>query len=132
MEPKEPTIFDTMKTLFTKTHYPSEHDIKKVPSYIMVNWLASVPKTTRVAYYIDSKGRELPIELQFKFAYYAAPKMTVPIYPKNIQTDNADLELLMYKYNINIALAKDYINMLPPEEMQKIRDEYKYFDIKQK
>lgn len=124
-------IFNTMGYVFNKTYEPTPESIDKIQPYLLNQWLSNNISSVKVAHFLNSANK-LPKNIQFDFAYRATPKMYPPKFPKKSQiseVDENDYNILMYKYKCNIDTAKTYKKMLPEDEMQKLRNQFKNFDF---
>lgn len=125
------TIFEIMKLLFTKQEYPTPDEIQSIPPYLMVTWLSNSPRSLMVARYLDSEGKTLPIEMKFKFAYYAFRACRAPKFPKKLAKEIKGVDMLMYHYKVSYSTALEYIKMIPLKELNKMKKTYTGFDFKE-
>lgn len=125
---KKESIFTTMGYVFNKNERcPDNPDYQP---FLLTNWISNSQYVVKVAQFLNA-SKNLPKDIQYKFAYYSIPKIYAPPYPKksDIEKNANDMNILMHKYNCNLDTAKGYSKLLPEIEMEKLRKMYFNFEF---
>jgi hypothetical protein len=122
-------MFNTLKTLFiNKT--PSEQDIQKINSFVMLRWLSNDKQTSYPANILNIYS-DIPIDIQYKFLkkYFkiTGVKNKFIKYPKDekLPEELEKLYLNIQKYyNVNRDIAKKYFELMDDEQRDRLYNMY--------
>ena len=119
-------MFKTITSVLDKNKKPSEEEINKIPSYIFCRWLSSNPNTILAANQFNLYY-DIPVVNQYQVIKSAfAGKIKFIPYPKNIAEDkNINVQHLMNFFKISEREARDYLEFISEEELNKIVKIYK-------
>ena len=120
-------MFNTMKKVLNKPGYkmPRDEEIEKISEFVFCRWLSGNPITIQAANQLNLYY-DIPIKNQFHLVNKAfGGKIRFIPYPKNVKEDDPKiLETLAKHFKINTELAKDYLNYISEEELQRIQNLY--------
>lgn len=97
---------------------PTAEEIDKIPSYIFCRWLSGNPYTIQAANQINLYDK-IPVYNQFHLVNKAfGSKIRYIPYPKNIkESGSQEIDILVKHFNINENTARDYLELISPEEL---------------
>jgi hypothetical protein len=116
-------MFEVMTTCMNKKRVPSDEELSKLSPFLFHNLLSGDINTLMMGLFLDRYSSIIPVENQWKFVNSLVPKYYVP-YPKNLQEDKESIEFLQEIYCINKNTAKEYLKMLPKEELKALKQKY--------
>jgi hypothetical protein len=111
-------LFSTLGTLFNNQE-PTEEEISKIPSFIMVKWLSGNKNTVLEANTINI-NYNIPIGLQYRYLKSKYPKRRTYIpYPKKQKLPPEYSKLLsniQKYYEVNESTAEEYFQLMDNEQ----------------
>ena len=123
-------IFKTMGTALKGEHAPSD-EIEAIPSYIFCRWLSGNPSTITIANIFNFFDK-IPVENQYdvvRSLFHNKIKF-IP-YPKNNSDDiknEENIECIQKYFKVNQSTAKDYLDVISKDELEKIIRAYKIME----
>ena len=122
---KAVTMFQTMATIVNKKYWPSDEEIRKINSFMLVRYVSNDVYGIQMALYIDYFDK-IPMEAQYRFFRHSlADKISYIKFPAKEKVNNAEeLEVIQNHYKINQRLGMDYLKRLPQEEIDKLVNLY--------
>lgn len=126
-------MFKTMTSVLNKQKTPSDEEIRKIQPYIFCRWLSGNPGTIPAANQLN-RYYNIPIENQYKMIKEAfAGKIKFIPFPKNSTEDVLkEIVYISRHFNINLEKAKEYLELISPEELREIVDAYAELELKGK
>jgi hypothetical protein len=127
-------MFDTLKTLLNN-RTPSEEEINKINSFVMIKWLSGNRSTVIPANFINI-NYNIPLYNQYKFLddYFiltgVKKKINFIKFPKNISKESEIIENIQRYYNVNPETAKKYYELMSKEDKKRFNDIYTEGKIK--
>lgn len=119
------TMFQTMSTVVNKNFWPTDDEIKKINSFMLVRYISNDPFGCQIGSAIDH-FHTMPMNAQYRFVRYSlSNKISYIKFPKKEKIDNKEeIEILMKHYKINERTAVEYSNLMTPEAMKVIMNKY--------
>lgn len=126
-------MFKTMTSALDPKKNPTNEELQKIPSYIFSRWLSGSPHAIAAANAINMYS-DIPIENQYYMVKYAfAGKIKYIPYPKNITEDSQKtIAFVAEHFKISEEKAKEYIELISKDELQKIVNMYTEYELKKK
>lgn len=116
--------YQVMTNILKKEFKPSDEEMKSVNSFMMVRWLSNHPQSIAVANYINN-NHTMDIVQQYTLAYNTVHGIKYIANKGKEKHNDEVLDILSEHYNLRYELAKEYLKMLPEEEVQRIVGMYK-------
>lgn len=123
-------MFKTLGTLLNRKT-PTEEEISKISSYVMINWLSNNKDTVIPANYINI-NYNIPITNQYKFLddYFELTgiknKISYIKYNKTNKLQNEEIiNNIERYYNVNKSDAIKYYNLMDKKERVAMKNMYK-------
>lgn len=117
-------IFQLMNTLF-KDETPSDEDLKTIPPFIFCRYLGSNPYCLTIANFLN-QYYNIPIELQYKAVKpLVKGKLKYIRYISTAKTNDKTIENIMKYYKISYSKAKEYLDFISEQELEKINNIYR-------
>ena len=109
---------------------PSDEDLNKISPYIFLRYFSNDPAGLMIVSELNIRNN-IPKNWEYWFMRLMMPQSTRYIrYTKKEKfEDEPLLENLKHFYKCNEKQALEYYSMLPPEEVDKIRERYRHGKI---
>jgi len=102
-----------------KAHVKDE-DIRKIPEFIFLKYIGTSPYAIQAAV-LFNRYYNIPITEMFKVTQQAfGGKVGYVSYPKMKKDNSKIYEIIARHYKINLTKAKEYVQILPKQELDKI------------
>jgi len=126
-------MFKTIMSALDKNKNPSDVEINKIPSFIFCKWLSGNPNTIMAANQIN-RYSDIPMLNQYNMIKSAfGGKIKYIPYPKIEKEDTSKkIEYLMDYFKISSEKARDYLEVISSDEINKIVDMYTEYELKGK
>lgn len=127
------TMFQIMSTVVNKSFWPTEDEIKKINSFMLVRYISNDPFGCQIGSAIDH-FHTMPVSAQYRFVRHSlSNKISYIKFPKKEKVDNKEeIDILMKHYRINERTAVEYSDILSAEAKQAIIDKYLEIGVKGK
>jgi len=126
-------MFKTLTSSLDPKKNPTPEEIQKIPSFIFTRWLSGSPHAISAANAINLYT-DIPIENQYYMVKYAfGGKIKYIPYPKNESADKMKkAEFVALHFNISEEKAREYLDLISKEELEKIVSMYTEYELKKK
>ena len=123
-EDMEFELIEPLNTLF-KDETPSDEDLKTIPPFIFCRYLGSNPYCLTIANFLN-QYYNIPIELQYKAVKpLVKGKLKYIRYISTAKTNDKTIENIMKYYKISYSKAKEYLDFISEQELEKINNIYR-------
>ena len=118
---KSASMFQTMATIVNKKYWPSDEEINKISSFMLVRYVSNDVNGIQMALYIDYFDK-IPMVAQYRFFRHSlADKISYIKFPAKEKVNNAEeLEIIQNHYKINQIMGMDYLKRLPQYEIDRL------------
>lgn len=116
--------YQVMTNILKKEFTPTEEEIRSINSFMMTRWLSNHPGTIAVANYINN-NHTMDIVQQYELAYGNVHGIKYIANRTASKEDDEVLDIISEHYQIRYELAKEYLKMMPKEEVDKLVGIYK-------
>lgn len=126
-------MFKTITSSLDLKKNPTLEEIQKISSFVFCRWLSGSPHTISAANAINVYT-DIPIENQYKMIKSAfAGKIKYIPYPKNISEETIKkIKYISEYFNINEDKAKEYLELMSPDEINTIIKMFTDHELKKK
>lgn len=131
-EKKEQTnMFNIIASAVDKKFVPTQEELGKITPYMFLRYFSNDPSGLMIVSELNIRNN-IPKEWEYWFMRLLMPASIRYIkYTKKEKFEDQDLlDCLTHYYKCNEKQAIEYYNMLPPDEVQKIRDKYRHGLVK--
>ena len=132
MKQKNTSPLTPMYNLLKPVKSPSEEEISKIPSYLMIKWLSNNPITVIPANLINI-NYNIPIFNQYQFLddYFTLTKIkNKRLFIRSskqtqaTQATQAIIENIKTYYNVNDEIAREYYTLMSKEKIKEFKNMY--------
>ena len=120
-------IFAVISSAVDRKFVPTDEDLNKMSPYIFLRYFSNDPAGLMIVSELNIRNN-IPKNWEYWFMRLMMPQSTrfIRYAKKEKFEDETLLNNLMHYYKCNQKQALEYFNMLPSEEVEKIRERYKY------
>jgi hypothetical protein len=119
-------MFKIMQKVLTTQRVTAE-ELQKVSHFTFRRWISNDPRTIQAVNFFNIHS-DVPLSAQFlALQAFIQGRIKYIAYPKKIKDVTPMLENIQRYYNTSIETAKSYLELLTPEELQKIEKELQDF-----
>lgn len=122
VKPKVKNPFDIMNTAFNKKFTPTLQEKQSINEFLFHNILSNDPKTIELALMFTT--RKIPVERQYDIVRAFVPKCYIGYPSKKKEVKMEDVEMISDYYNCNMRVAEEYLELMTPDDVQRIRNKY--------
>jgi len=118
---KGPSMFQTMATIVNKKYWPSEEEINKLNSFMMIRYIANDVHGIQMGVWLDFYNK-IPLTAQYRFLRHSlSDKISYIKFPKKERVDNQEeLDIIMKFYKVNERLGIRYLTILPQTKIDEL------------
>lgn len=126
MKDKKRTPYSIIKSAVDKSFMPTKEELSKINSFFLVRYISNDPNTIYIANTLNCNVSFIPIEAQYKFVRESTlNKVAFINYPKKDKKySKQNIKLIKTHYKCNDRIAKEYIDLMPEEEINKLLQQY--------
>ncbi len=123
---KEKTMFQVMSTIVNKKFVPTNAELKKLNSFIMVRYLSNDAQCVFTVATTLDHYHKMPLKAQYMYARYSlGNKINYINYPKKEEMPNKDdIDIFCTHFKCNEQTAMDYYNRIPLHLKEEIINKY--------
>jgi hypothetical protein len=128
---KPKTPYSIMKSAVDKTFVPTNDELKKINSFFLTRFISNDPSTIYIANTLNCYVKNIPIESQYNFVRNSTmDKINFINYPKKERIiSDKELNIIAHYYKCNLAIAKQYVEILGLDRTNEILTKYKNIKI---
>lgn len=120
-------IFSIISSAVDRKFVPTEEELNKMTPYIFLRYFSNDPSGLMIVSELNIRNN-IPKVWEYWFMRLMMPQSTryIRYMKKEKFEDETLLNNLKHFYKCNEKQALEYYNMLPPEEIEKIKEKYRH------
>jgi len=117
------SIWEVMNASINKKIKPTQQEKEKISEFMFHKLLSRFENTLELALLFTTK--EIPVDKQWDIVNTFVPKGFVPFEKQNKRELDGSLENVTKYYRCSEQVAKQYLDLIPEHEIERINEKYR-------